>query len=206
MPPSDERKIHDNLQGQYFDERADFFCQPIPKDIQERTRAIVATANLNCNSSVLDVGCGTGVLFQYFKESGVLEENITGCDLSRSMLERAQQHYPHAKYFQGDIIDFPDESGKFNAVFFNACFGNIYDQLAALKKAVSILKPGGQIIISHPLGAQFVKGLHASEPEIVPHLLPNKDTLTGWSRTIKTELTDFVDDDLCYIANLQRST
>jgi len=156
MPPSDERKIHDMRQGQYFNELADFFCQPIPEDIQERTRSIVFQANLNSKSSVLDVGCGTGVLFKYFKEAGVLETNITGCDLSSQMLEKAKHNYPHAKYFQGDIIDFEEASGKYDAVFFNACFGNIFDQLAALKKAVSVLKQQGQIIISHPLGAQLL--------------------------------------------------
>ena len=37
--------------------------------------------------SVLDVGCGTGVLFPYLKERGVTE--ITGIDLSGKMIEQA---------------------------------------------------------------------------------------------------------------------
>ncbi len=204
MTPSADRKSHDSVQSEYFNERVNFFCQPIPADVQERTKKIVATANLDKDSWVLDVGCGIGALFGHFLEAGVLEENITGCDLSREMLKFAKERFPHAKYFQGDIIDFPANLPHFDAIFFNACFGNIYDQKAALQKAIALLKPKGVIVISHPLGANFVKGLHENEPHIVPYLLPSKETLTIDSTEIGVRLKTFVDEELCYIACLQR--
>ncbi|MBX9880105.1 MAG: class I SAM-dependent methyltransferase [Candidatus Obscuribacterales bacterium] len=204
MTPSADRKSHDSMQSDYFNERVNFFCQPIPKDIQERTREIVGTANLSGQSWVLDVGCGVGVLFGHFLEAGVLEEHITGCDLSSEMLKSAKERYRHAKYFQGDIIDFPANLPHFDAIFFNACFGNIFDQKAALQKAAALLKPEGVIVISHPLGSKFVEQLHENEPHIVPHLLPDKETLTSWLGELAIHVNSFRDEELLYIACLQR--
>lgn len=204
MTPSADRKSHDDEQSQYFNERVNFFCQPIPEEITERTRKIVATANLKPESWVLDVGCGTGVLFAHFLASGVRQENITGCDLSSEMLKLAKERYPHAKYFQGDIIDFPANLPHFDAVIFNACFGNIFDQKSALQKALALLKPNGTVVISHPLGAKFVQGLHENEPHIVPHLLPTETTLTAWAQEMGARVPQYTNTDLCYIATLQR--
>ena len=205
MTPSTDRKSHDSMQSEYFNERVNFFCQPIPEEIQERTRKIVASANLDNHSWILDVGCGVGVLFGHFLEAGVAEEHITGCDLSSEMLKSAKDRHKDAKYFQGDIIDFPANLAHFDAIFFNACFGNIFDQKAALQKATTLLKPQGVIVISHPLGASFVKELHENEPDIVPHLLPNKETLSTWASELGIQLKSFVDDVNFYAACLQRA-
>lgn len=204
MTPSADRKSHDSMQSEYFNERANFFCQPVPAEIQERVREIVSTANLNRHSWVLDVGCGVGALFGHCLEAGVAEEHITGCDLSSEMLKLAKARHKHAKYFQGDIIDFPANLPHFDAIFFNACFGNIFDQKAALQKAAALLKPKGVIVISHPLGSTFVKSLHMNEPHIVPHLLPGKGTLTSWAGELAFHIKSFRDEELLYIACLQR--
>lgn len=52
----------------------------------------------------------------------------------------------------GDIVDLPAAQGTADAVFFNAMFGNVFDQHEALGAACRLLRPGGHVIISHPLG------------------------------------------------------
>lgn len=42
--------------------------------------------------------------------------------------------------------------GPFDAIFYNAVFGNLLDEHAGLTKACFLLRPGGHIVISHPLG------------------------------------------------------
>ena len=47
-------------------------------------------------------------------------------------------------------------------MFFNAVFGNLYDQRAALLHCVlSLVKPGGFVVISHPEGRAWHSTLHA---------------------------------------------
>ena len=59
---------------------------------------------------------------------------------------------PQVRTWCGDIVDVPAAQGPADAVFFNACFGNMHDQHAALRAACRLLRPGGHVVISHPLG------------------------------------------------------
>ncbi len=111
------------------------------------------------------------------------QENITGVDLSDEMMNYARERFPQVNFIKADVLDADTVIGKanqFDAVFFNACFGNIFDQKLALKKTHDLLRSGGSIVISHPLGKRFVKALHDSDPAIVPHFLPEKEQLSIW--------------------------
>lgn len=52
----------------------------------------------------------------------------------------------------GDIVDLPAFQGPADAVFFNAVLGNVHDQHAALWAGCRQLRPGGCVVLSHPLG------------------------------------------------------
>jgi len=200
-----KRHEHDRLQKSYFDQRSDWFKQPIPAEIEERTRLIVEAAELSASSRVLDVGTGTGVLIPHCLACGAQQDNIFGCDLSGRMLTEAKARFPRVTFWQGDILDFPAEHGLFQAVFFNACFANIFDPERAIKVTSNLLAPAGRIIISHPLGSQFVASLHAQEPEIVPFLLPDRELLSQWCAATGLELAKYRDEPLLYLAVLKRS-
>ena len=60
----------------------------------------------------------------------------------------------------------------FDAVVFNACFGNVFDQAAALGAAAEVLRVGGAVVLSHPLGSDFVDDLVARDASVVPFGLP----------------------------------
>lgn len=199
-----EKLEHTRLQKSYFDERADIFKLPIPDDVQERTRSIIAAARLTENSRVLDVATGTGVLIQHILEAAVPASNIVGCDLCETMLSEARTRYPSISFWLGDFIDFPLDRGPFDAIFFNACFGNFLDQESVIEHAASLLAAGGRIVISHPMGARFVEGLHDHEPEIVPHLLPERETLEALSTQFALSLEFFQSEPKLYIAVLRR--
>ncbi len=210
---SSRRQPHLKAQSQYFDTRADIFLQPIPDPIRKKTLAIVQSADLKADAKVLDVGTGAGVLIQHFLEEGVEAGGIVGCDLSTGMLNNAKERFPHVFFWQGDVADlkrplpesFPEHIDAFDAVFFNACFGNMWDQNETLKAALGLLSSNGRIVISHPLGNRFVKSLHTNEPHIVPHLLPDQTQLESWSQPLGFEVTHFENRDDFYLAILRKA-
>jgi ubiquinone/menaquinone biosynthesis C-methylase UbiE len=62
------------------------------------------------NVHILDMACGTAPHAQFFKELGV---DYTGVDLSESMLKKARENTPSAKFQKGDITQvhlFPQKS------------------------------------------------------------------------------------------------
>ena len=118
---------------------------------------------------VLDVGTGTGALLPFYRLRGIPPAQITGVDLCGAMLEHARLRFPEATFLEQDFLQVGEGEEPFDAVVFNAVFANLYDQQAALRHAATLLRDGGGVVIAHPLGAGFVKGLKASDPTVVPH-------------------------------------
>lgn len=60
------------------------------------------------NLSILDVGCGFGDLYGFFKTEGLLRRekiSYTGYDISPKILEVARKKYPDAKFERKDILE-----------------------------------------------------------------------------------------------------
>ena len=70
--------------------------------------------------------------------------------------------------WQGDSVDLPAYMGPVDAFFFNAVFGNVHSQREALLRACLLLKPGGHIVVSHPLGRAWQAQLAAEQPQVGP--------------------------------------
>lgn len=191
--PDTERAAHNARQAAIFDSAVAFFLRPIPPEIAERTTRIVALAGLPAGAAVLDVGTGVGVLINHLRAAGA--QRIVACDLSAQMLAHARErHGDHAEFFHGDIIDLPPASSPFDAVFFNAMFGNVYDPAAALRQAHRLLRPGGRVIISHPMGRAWHARLREQNPDMIPHDLPDQQAAAALFASTGFRLLTAIDE------------
>ncbi len=99
--------------------------------------------------SVLDVGCGTGVLALKALHSGA-REAVCG-DISMLMMERAKRKVPpehgSLRFCQLDAEDLPFADGCFDAVLSGMTFGLLPHQRRALREMVRVVKPGGLVCI-----------------------------------------------------------
>lgn len=198
-----EKKAHVEFQQSYFDQHVDFFKNPIPDEVVERSREIVRAIVTDTGMRILDVGCGVGAFLRLYHEAGVPFEQIVGCDLSKEMLREARNRYPLIDFWQGDVLYFPEEKGTFDLIVFNACFGNIFDQLSVMRKCHQLLSANGRIAISHPMGNKFVQELQKMEPKLVFSLLPERELLDNWCAQLNMKLALFRDEAQLYIAMLQ---
>jgi len=201
VPCADDRQRHNRYQQRIFDTSVECFRQAIPADVEKRTEQIVAAANPGACDRVLDVGTGIGVLIPYIQRCGV--GRIVGCDLSAEMLSEAQKRYPDARFWCGDVIDIPREMGPFDVVFFNAVFGNMWNQRHALASTSAHLTATGRIIISHPMGAAFAEQLRAKDPKMVLHPLPSEKGTAELIRGLPLKLHYFSDQELLYLCILE---
>ena len=171
------------------------FLAPQPAEVGAALGRIAAAAALPRPSDaaaavrVLDVGTGTGALVPHLLAAGAT--HVLGCDVSAAMVAAAERAHPPpglcgnergARFRRGDVADLPAYEGPFDAAFFNAVFANVHDQREALFRAALLLRPGGCVVVSHPLGAAYVAQLHAEEPSIVPHTLPDA---RGWAALLQ---------------------
>ncbi|HAA04091.1 MAG TPA: hypothetical protein DCZ69_18095 [Syntrophobacteraceae bacterium] len=150
------------LQERYFNENVDLFEPPLPKGVPERLRATIKAGRLRPGERVLDVGTGTGILIPYILKYRPSE--IHACDLSENMLQRVKSKFPRVIIHLCDIKDLmlPDDS--LDVAFINACFSNIVDKSRSLDNLYRLLCQKGRLVISHPLGRDFVVELKKHTP------------------------------------------
>jgi SAM-dependent methyltransferase len=93
---------------------------------------------------VLEVGCGTGVFLRMAADRGVA---VSGIDASRELVAIARERVPEADVRVGEMQALPHADNEFDAVLgFNAFFFAA-DMVEALREAVRVTKPGGQVAI-----------------------------------------------------------
>lgn len=89
--------------------------------------------------SILDLGCGLGDLFNFFKVEGLLNRhriNYTGYDISPRLVEAAKRKYPKAKFEIKDILEdryLPRFDYIFCSGVFNIRTGETGDHLEFVK-------------------------------------------------------------------------
>ena len=102
---------------------------------------------------------------------------------------------PSIRTWLGDIESVPPFQAPFDACFFNAVFGNVFDQRSSLLAAALLLRPGkGRIVVAHPMGRGWHDRLRAADTEIVPHALP--EDAEKWAellRGLPLELVEVVE-------------
>jgi ubiquinone/menaquinone biosynthesis C-methylase UbiE len=143
------------IQRERFNEMFHMFEPPLPEGVPERLEKIVAEGKIKKDDVVLDVGSGTGILIPIIKKYDPLK--IYACDLSENMLGQLNKNYPEVLTVMADIKDLDLSDSKVDVVFINACYPNIADKKGAFKNIARIIKPGGRMVISHPLGKKFIK-------------------------------------------------
>ena len=184
------------LQQRYFNENVDLFEPPLPKGVPERLKATIKASRLRRGERVLDVGTGTGILIPYILKYRPSEIHV--CDLSANMLRRVKSKFHQVTTHLCDIRDLllPDDS--LDAVFINACFSNIMDKSKSLNNLYRLLCPKGRLVISHPLGRDFIIELKKHTPFHLD-LLPDDASARALFGRHGFEIVNFRDEPLYYL-------
>jgi ubiquinone/menaquinone biosynthesis C-methylase UbiE len=193
---SEQIEEMDRRQRRYFNENVDLFEPPLPAGVPDRLAAIVKAGRLGRGEKVLDAGTGTGILIGYLLKHGPSE--VHACDLAENMLRRVQEKYPKVIAHLCSVKDLPLPDDSLDAVFINACFSNILDKAASLGKLHRILRPEGRLIISHPMGREFIVELKKHTPFYLD-LLPDEAEAKELLGSHGFEIVTFRDDPLFYL-------
>lgn len=97
---------------------------------------------------VLDLGCGNGRFYEFFKEKGV---DYFGVDNSEKLIEIAKNCYPQAKFRVADALNLPFSDNHFDKIYCIAVLHHIPSdefRLQFLKEIKRILRPGGLLILT----------------------------------------------------------
>lgn len=108
--------------------------------------------------SVLDVGCGEGVLARQLRRA---VPEVVGIDLDERSILLAQQQSSsdEIRFVVGDVLTYPFEPASFGAVTSVATLHHL-DARAGLKRMAELLRPGGTLAIIGLARSRLPRDLH----------------------------------------------
>ena len=110
--------------------------------VAEYGKGLLEYVPRNKNQSILDLGCGTGMLTSQLTH---FADKVIGVDSSESMISKAREYYTNLQFMVYDALSLPFEK-EFDVVFSNAVFHWIGNHDALLKQVYKVLKPGGLLV------------------------------------------------------------
>ena len=216
-----ENDIHNVFQKVTWDASADAkaaraLTGDMPKDTAERVQkacdiAAEAVERAGDIGRCLDVGCGFGVLVPFLKKSGISAAQIHGVDLSPEMIRNARDQYPDVHNFEAcDFLSYNGADEGFDAILFCTSLHDMPDMEAVLRKAASMLRLNGKLVIVHPQGASHVLNQSRSNPILVKRGLPTTDDFNrfnlGLQLTLEPASPNSPEESRCgYLAVLERT-
>lgn len=123
----------------------DFF---LPAVFGAWPKHVLRAAQVETGESVLDVGCGTGVLAREALAVVGLEGTVVGVDINEGMLAVAQEAAPGIDWKLGNAESLPFADASFDRVvsqFSLMFYANPVNAIAEMKR---VLKPGGSAAIA----------------------------------------------------------
>jgi len=112
-------------------------------------KQIAKIVNPKVNSSLLDVGCGWGLLLTHLSASG-RNLKLYGIDISPLMVSTAKSAFKNVKnveILEGSADNLPYEDNMFDYVTCILSFHHHPDSLKSLKEMHRVLKPHGKLIL-----------------------------------------------------------
>lgn len=112
-------------------------------------RLLVAQSGAGPNDTLLDVGCGGGLVVCAFAE---VVRQATGIDLTPAMLAQARtlaasKGLTNVTWHQGDVLPLPFPDASFTIVTARFTFHHFLDPLGVLKEMQRVCAPGGRVLV-----------------------------------------------------------
>ena len=126
---------------------------------------------------VLDVACGTGVMFPYYLQRGVA--SVTGIDISPEMAKIAAGKYqeePKIQVICGDVEDMVFDR-KFDVIVVYNAFPHFPDPRRLIKTLAGLLKEDGRLTIAHGASREAIDNHHNGPASKVSNGLMAADSL-----------------------------
>ena len=140
---------------------------------EEVIAEILSKGGMKEGVKVLDVACGTGVLFSDYQKFGA---EITGIDISENMAKTAREKFPGVRIICSDVTDFSFEE-KFDVIMIYNAFPHFDEPEKLIENLTKALSPNGRLSIAHGISEKELAECHSGSAKNVSVPLVKKEVL-----------------------------
>lgn len=160
---------------------------------------ILDNAGVKNGSNVLDVACGTGVLFSYYMDRNI--GSLTAVDISPKMIEIAKEKYKDTDI---DIIcadvETYDFGKQFDSIVVYNAFPHFKDADILISVLANKLKNGGILTVAHGMSRDKINSHHKGTASKVSNGLMTADELSKVFEKYLTVTTVISNDSMYQVA------
>ncbi|MFH1374371.1 MAG: class I SAM-dependent methyltransferase [bacterium] len=161
---------HDKHQ-MFFDQLATEWDLKFTAEDLELLSHVVDKLQVREGMDILDLGCGTGILFDMLRRKVGRNGSVTGVDFSIEMAEKAHRNFPFANVnvVDADATDLPFADSTFDMAVAFSAFPHFSNQQQAMDETHRILKPRARFYIIHLVSSRELSQLHHKIGGVVKH-------------------------------------
>lgn len=155
----------------FFDQCAPQWDAEMIRD-DEIISTILGNAGVKPGVQVLDVACGTGVLFPDYLKRGAA---VTAIDISPEMVKIAAGKFPQIQVLCGDVEETKFDQ-QFDVVMVYNAFPHFPDPAHLIEVLAGLVKPGGKLSVAHGMSRAALTHHHSGKASAVSiDLLPENE-------------------------------
>ena len=138
---------------------------------------ILDNAEVDAGMDILDVACGTGVMFNYYLSRGVA--CVTGIDISPEMAKIAAKKYEHETRVQVICDDVEEHAfdRKFDRIVVYNAFPHFPYPKRLIKILAGLLKEDGRLTVAHGMSREVIDNHHCGDASKVSNGLMTAENL-----------------------------
>ena len=195
-------KHEDRSMGWQLEKRApeayeQYLVPPMFKPWADR---LIDHVELQKADSVLDVGCGTGIVARHVASRVGDHATVIGVDVNAGMLdvatEIAAESRPAIEWRRGEATNLPFPAERFDVVVCQQALQFVADPTAALREMRRVLVPNGRVAVSVWRPLEFNPGYVQLAAALKEHVGADAETILSspfpaWEREdLRTRATD----------------
>lgn len=146
----------------FFNKHAEHWDDKI-KEHDPIREAVAALCGAGENSKVLDIACGTGVMFPELLKLNIKE--LVGIDIADKMVEVARKKFSKTSNLRIECKNlFEFEEGGFDIALMYNAYPHFINKEAMIEKVAKLLVQGGRFTVVHGAGRQVINHCHGNVP------------------------------------------